>query len=292
MVFATTRLESEIEVEVPADNDSSQQCAVTSANAKQVSAAIQHEELPLPYAIKAYTLGQFQVFRRQLDGQYEVIPDAAWRHGRSKALFLLLLTRPTGNVSRETASELLWPRASLVTRKTNLNNAIWNIRQALQMPHEPDANPFTADRETLHLCKPSSLVTPIRIASTQCWSDLFAFDQAYRDMRLARTEDDFRRAVHTGYALFRGDLQGGISDEWFAAKRLRVRSQWSEMLFTYAKRQTGQGQTGGAIHTLSLLINEQPDHVEGTEFLIHLLMTSKRHTEAKVHQARLRKLYR
>src|SRR3954451_24902909 len=82
----------------------------------------------------AQTLRVFMLGRFEVEQGNRLIESEQWRSGKARNLFKILLTRRSYQISRQEATELLWPELEMDRAANNLNQAVYSLRRTL----EPD----------------------------------------------------------------------------------------------------------------------------------------------------------
>src|SRR5512144_1008711 len=128
-----------------------------------------------PHAqLRLYLLGRFEAVRDDAP-----IPSHAWRRRRPADLLKLVALSPSRTLSREAATEALWPDKDPASGANNLHRALYDLRQIL------GGRFVDIDRGVLRL-------------RADVWVDVDAFERAVA----AGGREGLGQAV----ALYRGDL--------------------------------------------------------------------------------------
>ncbi len=250
---------------------------------------------PAVIGLEIRTLGGFGVVRHLASGEVEQVPSSSWRHGRTLALACYLLTRPGFDSSRESICDHLWPHADSRAANGYLSNALWNLRKGLGTTRYQ--NRFLAASE--NAVRFNVLPLDQRYEQTLghvesgIWIDFLAFDAAVKQVKAASTPAQVHLAAQRAFALYQGDFLPDCTEEhWSFSLRERLREAWARVMIRTAHAHLETSRSEDALQTLDQLLHRMPDHEEGAEMALQLLLSEKREREARSLYEHIRHYYR
>jgi len=215
------------------------------------------------------TLGRFAVF---LAG--EAVPLAAWQSRKARDLLKVLVTRRGRPITREAATETLWPEEDRLPLGNRLSVALSTVRKVLDPDrrHPPD-HYVVADARTIALRTEHvdvDLIEFLRVADQGI--DLMAQgdgDAAIGPLRRARQ-------------IYAGDfLEEDLYEEWAAEAREEARSRLVTVLRLLAMLAVERGDHESAGQYLGQLLEREPYDEDAWLGLIAGQLRLRRHGEAR-----------
>ncbi len=204
-------------------------------------------------AFRVRTLGGFAVWR-----EGTALPSSAWAGQRAGTLFKWLLAAPGHRLSRDRASELLWPDVAPNAGAANLRVLIHRLRRALGEASQAPASAIAFDGETL------ALLPGDRAAD---WLDAAAFE---RGAERALAGHD-RAACRAALAIYTGDyLPEDPYDEWALARRDTLSQMRVRLLLHLAGLDRAAGEAEAAIGCLHEVLAADRCHEEAALLLVSL----------------------
>jgi DNA-binding SARP family transcriptional activator len=179
---------------------------------------------------------------------------------RARSLLAWLALNP-GTHQRADVAARFWPEVLDSSARASLRNAIWAIRRALG----PDADALLATRARVGL------------ASSGVWTDVGELDTHIEQDRLDQA-----------LALCRGELLGGLEDEWVHEHREAHRELLSRLLERLAARAEASGDHSGAIAYTRRRVALDPLAEDAQRALIARLVAGGDRPGALAAYARLR----
>ncbi len=215
-------------------------------------------------------LGPFQV---SLDGQ----PLSGFNSDKVRALLAYLALSPDHPRRRESLAGLLWPEFPERSARTNLRNALANLRQVID---DGAASPpfLHSTRQTIQFNSQSDY-----------WLDAVAFESLVAT--IPPTSEGLERAVR----LVRGPFLEGFSladaapfEEWLLLRRERFDRQVVEALDSLVAIYEGYGAYEQALAHAQCRVDLEPWEEDGQRLLMRLLAWSGRRSEALAQYETLR----
>ena len=155
-------------------------------------------------SLQVQLLGEFRVF-------YHGEPATILHSARLQALLAYLALHRSAPQSRQQLAYLFWPDSSDSQARTNLRNALFQLRGSL-----PDAASYVQiDAQTVQW-RPDS----------PCALDVADFEDALNEARQATLTAHKRRALERAVACYTGDLLPGFYDDWVLAAREQLQQQY------------------------------------------------------------------
>ena len=134
---------------------------------------------------------------------------------RLQSLLAYLLLHRTAPQARQQIAYLFWPDSSDAQARTNLRNAIFQLRAAL-----PLADHFLqVDTQTIQWRQ-----------DAEAWLDVAEFEQAIQTAQKAADPGAQRAALTTAITLYSGDLMPGCYDDWIIPERERLQQVYAHAL--------------------------------------------------------------
>ena len=218
-------------------------------------------------------------------------PVTGLESNKVRALLAYLVVEADRPHRRDALAALLWPNRADTTARTNLRNALSNLRRAIK---DPDAQePFLLiSRDTVQF----------NLASDQ-WVDVTAFgacvatgDKEAGDAHDRRPAQEYlARAV----AHYRGSFLEGFSlkgclafDDWSLVVRERLQRQALSALTRLAQDYEQQGDTGRALEATRRQVEMEPWQEPAHRRLMRLLALDGQRAEALAQYERCRRILR
>src|SRR3954463_4449774 len=139
-------------------------------------------------ALRVFMLGRFEV-----EQGTRLIESEQWRSGKARNLFKILLTRRSYQISRQEATELLWPELDMDRAANNLNQAVYSLRRTLEPGLEKPSNSVYLRTEGSRLQLNYSLIG---------WVDLEEFKRLYHQAQQNNSLELYNQAA----ALYGGEF--------------------------------------------------------------------------------------
>ena len=231
-----------------------------------------------------FLLGPFQV---TLGGK----PATGLESNKIRALLAYLTVEADRPHRRDALATLFWPDRGDTVARTNLRNALSNLRRAIEDPHAPE--PFLlVSRDTIQF----------NVASDQ-WVDVADFgacvaagdDKAGGPHDGRPTPERLERAV----ALYRGGFLEGFSlrgclafDDWSLVVRERLHRQALTALTRLAQHCEQQGDTMRALEATRRQVEMEPWQEPAYRQLMRLLALDGQRAEALAQYERCRRILR
>jgi DNA-binding SARP family transcriptional activator len=183
--------------------------------------------------------------------------------GKARALLAYLVVEADRAHRRETLAGLLWPDWAERSARTNLRNALSNLRKAIG---DRDADPpfLLVDRETIQFN-----------AESDCWVDVWAFGE------LTSARDATPDQLESAMALYRGPFLEGFSvadsptfEDWALVVRERLERQALEALQSLTAHHEGRGEHARARQYALRRIELAPWQEQAHRDLMRLLALS------------------
>jgi DNA-binding SARP family transcriptional activator len=196
---------------------------------------------PISTALTVTTLGRFSV----TVGGAEI---GRVRWGRPKVVlfFKYLLSAPGHRAHRDMLLEALWPELPPAAARSNLNNAVYRLRRAL----EPAIDARKPSRFLVIEGQHYGLV----LGSEDCW-DVALFLRGAAIARQTQRDNDFANAADR----YGGDyLPDDPYDDWAIETRERVREEYGRLLSLWAEILAAQGAPGRAVDVSERLLALDP----------------------------------
>ena len=221
--------------------------------------------------VRLYALGQFRLEYRTEQQHWRPIPDAIIIEQQILPLLQLLISSPGRRVSREQATQMLWPDLDVETATAQLDRAVHSLRFLFDADQPVNSSLLLTEHATLMLANQS-----------QVWVDADAFEallsQAHGNLDPGQTEQLLEEAA----LLYSGDYlpeEGGIS--WVQARRESLQRSWIGLLLELADLRIMREALSSAIDTLDRLLAVDPTNEAAVQRLITLLAQSGRRAEAR-----------
>jgi ATP/maltotriose-dependent transcriptional regulator MalT len=188
--------------------------------------------------IRIFCLGEFRVIRNGV-----AIGDREWKGRLAKTLVKLLAVRGSQNLTRDEATETLWPDADPAQHPFLLNSLLHRTRKVL----EPDA---TGNRGDSCIIQDGGLLA---LNPRKVWTDIHEFSTLHAAARKKRTsrEQDAGKTLalyDQAFSLYQGDiLPGDLYHDWAQGHREHIRKIHAEMLTHAASLTEAQNDTTRAM---------------------------------------------
>jgi predicted ATPase/DNA-binding SARP family transcriptional activator len=214
--------------------------------------------------LRVRTLGSFAVWRG-----LHPLPTGRWSHGKTGALFKLLLGAAGHRLSREQLIDLLWPEADIEQGAANLRSTVRYLREALDVPGAPS---YLQSSGALLVLDPAPGNTP-----DADWLDRIAFARRARTA-LAGTD---RGACRAALALHGGEYLPEVQyEDWKEAWRRQLKAQHEQVLLHLATLAEREGDIEEALWALRTLLAADPCQEEAARALMGVLLAQGRQAEA------------
>jgi hypothetical protein len=172
-----------------------------------------------PPKLRVRTLGGFVVWRGG-----EEAPAKLWRRRSAGALFKILLGSPNFTLTRDRATDFLWPEAEPETTARNLHGTLFALRAIL----DTTGARISLEGDVLRLAAPED----------DEWLDVRAFESAARAALAGRDVETGRRAL----ARYGGEyLPDDLYAEWAVGRREVLRTLHVALLLHLATLCGAQG---------------------------------------------------
>lgn len=236
--------------------------------------------------LRIFTLGRFQIERRN-GQQWQPVNDTAWqRRLNVRALLALLLCSPGRCVSRTTALETLWPRRDKATASNHLNVTLQSLRKILRNPREghPHGALLRSEGEYLILADQQDIWVDADVFETllsQAGVSTSSGIPAALEAAVLSDEQNARvRLLQEALTLHGGDfLPEGQHISWVNEHAQKLRRLWIASLLTLADLQTPTNATS-ALELLNRLLAYDATNESAVQRLIAILARLKRRGEA------------
>jgi DNA-binding SARP family transcriptional activator len=208
-------------------------------------------------------LGRFEVEQGN-----RLIESEQWRSGKARSLFKILLTRRSYQISRQEATELLWPELDMDRAANNLNQAVYSLRRTLEPDLEKPSNSAYLRTEGAKLQLNFSLIG---------WVDLEEFKRLYHQAQQNNSLDLYAQAA----ALYNGEfLPEDLYEDWSVSRREALRQEWTELLLKMAALHKEKGQEEKYQRCLYRVLESDFSHEESALKLMQSLSENGRREEA------------
>ncbi|MBI4278169.1 MAG: AAA family ATPase [Armatimonadetes bacterium] len=216
-----------------------------------------------PIGLGIQLLGGFSVFVGP-----QVIPDAAWRLRKARALIKVLALAPGHRLLREQVMEMLWPDADPGAAGHSLRQALHIARRALALPlesGEPAAWLLSQD-QALALEPTVSL-----------WIDVKAFERAAS----AALDSQDTVALEEAMRLYAGDLlPDDLYEAWTVERRDVLRARYLSVLCELARLCQARGNLRRAAEAWQRILAVEPAHEEAHAALMRIYAASGQRSAA------------
>ncbi len=214
-------------------------------------------------ALRVFVLGRFEV-----EQGHRVIGSENWRSGKARSLFKIMLNRRGYQISRQEASELLWPELDQDRAANNLNQAVFSLRRTL----EPG---LLRAGQSMYLKTES---TRIQLNPGQIlWVDQDEFKRLSHQAQLSGDVELYEQATE----LYAGDyLPEDLYEDWSVYRRETLRQEWIELVLKMASLYQAHGQDEKYQQSLHRILESDFSHEESLQKLMQALAESGRREEA------------
>lgn len=213
--------------------------------------------------LRVFMLGRFEV-----EQGTRLIESEQWRSGKARSLFKILLTRRSYQITRQEATELLWPELDMDRAANNLNQAVYSLRRTLEPELEKPSNSAYLRTEGSKLQLNYNLIG---------WVDLEEFKRLYHQAQQNNNLDLYAQAA----ALYSGEfLPEDLYEDWSVSRRESLRQEWTELLLKMAALHKEKGQEEKYQRCLHRVLESDFSHEESALKLMQSLSENGRREEA------------
>ena len=196
----------------------------------------------------------------------EIIPNAAWKSARAKALFLFILDR--GKVKRDDIAIEFWPDFSNAKVNSNFHATLWRVRNALGSKHI-----IAFDGEYYSINQQVALF----------------YDVAEYEEILTMLDDpalggfEIRNLSQQATEMYRGDFLTDIDMPWFDMRRNELHHKNLGLIIRFAEFETTHQNFENAkkLYDLAISLDPYQDHLHLA--LMKCLVAMKSPAAAKAH---------
>ncbi len=214
-------------------------------------------------ALRVFMLGRFEV-----EQGLRLIESEQWRSGKARNLFKILLTRRSYQISRQEATELLWPELDMDRAANNLNQAVYSLRRTLEPGLEKPSNSVYLRTEGSKLQLNYNLIG---------WVDLEEFKRLCHQAQQNSSLELYSQAA----ALYGGEfLPEDLYEDWSVGKREALRQEWTELLLKMAALHKEKGQEEKYQRCLQRVLESDFSHEESALKLMQSLSENGRREES------------
>jgi len=215
-------------------------------------------------------LGGFEVHR-------EGMPVRGFESRRVRALLAYLATQAERSFSREHLRDLFWPQAEEVRARSNLRQALYNLRSALGSK-EDSHSPLLIDHRSVRF-----------VLSEETWVDVCSFSSAVAALRAApgRVRGGDVQELARAVQLYRGDFLDAFSlpdsptfDDWLRLEQERLRETALGALRALVGEHLRRGHHDLGIQYASRLLRIDPTSEEASRQLMQLYTLSGQRNRA------------
>jgi DNA-binding SARP family transcriptional activator/predicted ATPase len=190
----------------------------------------------VPTTLQIHLLGDFRV----LAGDQ---PIQSLNTGRLQTLLTYLLLHRGAPQSRQAVAYLFWPDSSDSQARTNLRNALFQLRAAL-----PDADTFLrVDAQTIQWRADAAYTL-----------DVATFEEALRSAETATSSTAQRTALEEAVKAYGGDLLPGSYDDWLLRERESLQQRYLHALDGLIALLEGQQEYRTAVDYAQRLLQADP----------------------------------
>jgi DNA-binding SARP family transcriptional activator len=173
-----------------------------------------------------------------------------WTSMKARAIFQYLLIHRDRPVTRDVLMSLQWPNHSYNSARNNLNVALCNLRNTLDVTGLGTA--AILHKEGCYLLNPG----------LRCWVDRNEFLSRVQEARRARQADNPRQAItasRSAIGLYRGPLfEDNSGGEWYLPERRQLMELYLQALEYLGEAHYDRGQFVEAIEFGQLTISADP----------------------------------
>ncbi len=217
---------------------------------------------------KAQSLRIFMLGRFEVEQGTRLIESEQWRSGKARNLFKILLTRRSYQISRQEATELLWPELEMDRAANNLNQAVYSLRRTLEPDLEKPSNSVYLRTEGAKLQLNYNLIS---------WVDLEEFKRLYHQAQQNNSPELYSEAA----ALYGGEfLPEDLYEDWSVSRREALRQEWTELLLKMGALHKEKGQEEKYQRCLQRVLESDFSHEESALKLMQSLSENGRREEA------------
>jgi ATP/maltotriose-dependent transcriptional regulator MalT/two-component SAPR family response regulator len=172
------------------------------------------------------------------------VPDSAWRTVKAKKLFCYLLLHRTGQTTRETLIEALWPDATPSGGSDNLRKAIQYVRETVK--------PYVDEMDAVVM---SSKGIFYPSAQSSVWIDSEEFERLMNKAKQVEAPDvALKTTLEQALALYHGDFATGWYEPWAEEQRRHYQSLYEECLNMIARYYADSNKPKEAVQWFKRLI--------------------------------------
>src|SRR5919198_1609023 len=226
------------------------------------------EKTAAPSSLEIHLLGPFRV---AVDGR--AVEGRHWSRRKPALLVKLLALQPHHQLHREQLRELLCPDLDAAAAANNLHKAIHLARHALEpgLGSGAESHFILTRGQQVGLCAPGGL-----------WVDAVEFERASAEA--IRGED--AGACEAALALYGGDLLAeDLYEDWAAARREQLRTQYHELLAKLAHLYEARGEYRRGLERPKKLIAPQPANQEaGRRLMRRYALAGDKHQALRQYQ--------
>jgi ATP/maltotriose-dependent transcriptional regulator MalT/DNA-binding SARP family transcriptional activator len=192
-------------------------------------------------SLSVVTLGRFAV---SVGGAE--IDHVRWGRPKVMLLFKYLLSAPDFRAHRDVLLEALWPELPPASARSNLNNAVYRLRRALE--------PAIDTRQPSRFLTIASQHYCLVLGPEDRW-DVDFFRRRAAVARQTQRDEDFRNALES----YGGDyLPDDPYDDWATELRERLREEYGRLLSMWGETLAAEGALARAIDVTARLLALDP----------------------------------
>jgi DNA-binding SARP family transcriptional activator len=201
------------------------------------------------------------------------------------SLFAFLVSHRDRPQSRSVLAAMFWPDLPDARARRNLNNALWELRDALKMAGSTDPY-LLSDGQTVQF----NSAAPV-------WLDVAEFETITAVLQQipkpgGTFDDEITRRLNEAANLYRGDFLEGIYADWCIGLREQFREQYLLILEKLVQAYRAREQYAAALRSAQQLALVEPMHEEAHFQLIQLCALQGRLHEARTCYQRYKTIWR
>jgi LuxR family maltose regulon positive regulatory protein len=196
----------------------------------------------------------------------EIIPNAAWKSARTKALFYFILDR--GKVKRDEIAIEFWPDFSNAKVNSNFHATLWRVRNALGSKYiiSFDGNYYSINPQV------------------ELFYDVTEYEEILSMLdNPALTNYERRNLCQQAFDMYRGDFLVEIDMPWFDMRRNELRHKNLELTIRFAELEVAQGYFDEARKLYEYAVSMDPYQDQLHLELMKCLVNLKSPAAAKAH---------
>jgi two-component SAPR family response regulator len=196
----------------------------------------------------------------------EIIPNAAWKSARTKALFYFILDR--GKVKRDEIAIEFWPDFSNAKVNSNFHATLWRVRNALGSKYiiSFDGNYYSINPQV------------------ELFYDVTEYEEILSMLdNPALTNYERRNLCQQAFDMYRGDFLVEIDMPWFDMRRNELRHKNLELTIRFAELEVTQGYFDEARKLYEYAVSMDPYQDQLHLELMKCLVNLKSPAAAKAH---------